>query len=52
MLISEFIQQLQGLYDTEGDKEIVITIGFDNMNMEPHVCKSTFYDRFEISPYK
>ena len=51
MLISEFIQQLQGLCDNEGDMEIVMVTDSNSFGVEPHVAKSSFYDQFEITKY-
>lgn len=51
MIISEFIQQLQDLYDSEGDMEIVILTDTNTIGSEPHVAKSSFYDQFEITYY-
>lgn len=51
MLISEFIQQLQDVYDEEGDMEIVIVTGNNRLGSIPHVKKSPFYDQFEITKY-
>lgn len=48
MLISEFIQKLQDLCDNEGDMEIVIVTGNNELGSVPHVKKSRFYDQFEI----
>ena len=44
MLISEFIQQLQDVYDEEGDMEIAIKID----GSEPIVVKSTVYEQLYI----
>ena len=51
MLISEFIQQLQDLYESEGDMEIVIVTGNNALGSIPHVKKSPIYDQFEIIKY-
>ena len=51
MLISEFIQQLQDVYDEEGDMEIVMVTDSNSLGVEPHVAKSSFYDQFEITKY-
>lgn len=51
MLISEFIQQLQDLYNNEGDMEIVMETDRDSLGVEPHVYKSSFYEQFEITKY-
>lgn len=51
MLISEFIQQLQDLCDNEGDMEIVIVTGNNELGSIPHVKKSPLYDQFEITKY-
>ena len=51
MLISEFIQQLQELYESEGDMEIVMITDANRLGGEPHVAKSSFYDQFEITNY-
>lgn len=48
MLISEFIQQLQDIYDEEGDMEIAIKIDNNDLGYEPIVVKSTVYDQFNI----
>lgn len=48
MLISEFIQQLQNIYDEEGDMEIVIKIDDNNLGSEPIVVKSTVYEQLCI----
>lgn len=44
MLISEFIQQLQAVYDEEGDMEIAIKIDDNDLGYEPIVVKSTVYE--------
>ena len=46
MLISEFIQQLQDIYDEEGDVEIVLKIDDNDLGYEPIVVKSTIYEQF------
>ena len=43
MLISEFIKQLQNIYDEEGDMEISIKIDDNDLGSEPIVVKSTVY---------
>ena len=48
MLISEFIQQLQDIYDEEGDVEIVLKIDDNDLGYEPIVVKSTIYEQFNI----
>lgn len=48
MLISEFIQQLQDVYEEEGDMEIVMITDSNSLGSEPHLRKSSFYDQFEI----
>ena len=48
MLISEFIQQLQNIYDEEGDMEISIKIDDNDLGYEPIVVKSTIYEQFNI----
>ena len=48
MLISEFIQQLQNIYDEEGDMEIVIKIDDNDLSSEPIVVKSTVYEQLCI----
>ena len=48
MLISEFIQQLQNIYDEEGDMEIVIKIDGNDLGSEPIVVKSTIYEQLCI----
>ena len=48
MLISEFIQQLQNIYDEEGDMEISIKIDDNDLGYEPTVVKSTVYEQFNI----
>lgn len=49
MLISEFIQQLQDVYDEEGDMEIAIKIDDNDLGSEPIVVKSTVYEQFYIT---
>ena len=51
MLISEFIQQLQDLCDSEDDMEIVMITDSNSFGSEPHLRKSSFYDQFEITNY-
>lgn len=48
MLISEFIQQLQDIYDEEGDVEIALKIDDNDLGYEPIVVKSTVYEQFNI----
>ena len=48
MLISEFIQQLQDVYDEEGDMEIAIKIDDNDLGSEPIVVKSTVYEQLYI----
>ena len=48
MLISEFIQQLQDIYDEERDVEIVLKIDNNDLGYEPIVVKSTVYEQFNI----
>ena len=48
MLISEFIQQLQNIYDEEGDMEIAIKIDDNDLGSEPIVVKSTVYEQLYI----
>ena len=48
MLISEFIQQLQDVYDEEGDMEIALKIDDNDIGYEPVVVKSTVYEQFNI----
>ena len=48
MLISEFIQQLQDVYDEEGDMEIALKIDDNDLGYEPIVIKSTVYEQFNI----
>lgn len=48
MLISEFIKQLQNIYDEEGDMEIAIKIDDNDLGSEPIVVKSTFYEQLYI----
>lgn len=48
MLISEFIQQLQDIYDEEGDVEIALKIDNNDLGYEPIVVKSTVYEQFNI----
>lgn len=49
MKISECIQQLQDLYEKEGDIEVVMVINNHPEGYEPHIHKSSFYDRCDIS---
>jgi hypothetical protein len=48
MKISEFIQQLQDVYDEEGDMEIAIKIDDNDLGSEPIVVKSTVYEQLYI----
>ena len=48
MLISEFIQHLQNIYDEEGDMEIAIKIDDNDLGSEPIVVKSTVYEQLYI----
>ena len=48
MLISEFIQQLQDVYEEEGDMEIALKIDGNDLGYEPTVVKSTVYEQFNI----
>lgn len=48
MLISKFIQQLQDVYDEEGDVEIALKIDDNDLGYEPIVVKSTVYEQFNI----
>ena len=48
MLISEFIQQLQNIYDEEGDMEISIKIDDNDLGSEPILVKSTVYEQLYI----
>lgn len=48
MLISEFIQQLQDVYNEEGDIEIALKIDDNDLGYEPVVVKSTVYEQFNI----
>ena len=48
MFISEFIQQLQNVYDEEGDMEIAIKIDDNDIGSEPIVVKSTVYEQLYI----
>lgn len=48
MLISEFIKQLQDIYDEEGDMEIAIKIDDNDLGSEPIVVKSTVYEQLYI----
>ena len=48
MFISEFIQQLQNVYDEEGDMKIAIKIDDNDIGSEPIVVKSTVYDQLYI----
>lgn len=51
MLISEFIQQLQDVYDEEGDMEIAIKIDDNDLGSEPIVVKSTIYEQLYIGAH-
>lgn len=51
MTISKFIQQLQAVYESEGDMEIVLKTDSNELGYEPHLRKSSFYDQFEILNY-
>lgn len=44
----EFIQQLQDVYDEEGDMEIAIKIDDNDLGSEPIVVKSTVYEQLYI----
>ena len=48
MLISEFTQQLQNIYDEEGDMEIAIKIDDNDLGSEPIVVKSAVYEQLYI----
>ena len=48
MLISEFIQQIQNVYDEEWDMEIAINIDDNDLGSEPTVVKSTVYEQLYI----
>lgn len=48
MLISEFIKQLQNIYDEEGDMEIAIKVDGNDLGSEPIVVKSTVYEQLYI----
>ena len=48
MLISEFIQHLQNIYDEDGDMEIAIKIDDNDLGSEPIVVKSTVYEQLYI----
>ena len=48
MLISQFIQQLQNIYDEEGDMEIAIKIDDNDLGSEPILVKSTVYEQLYI----
>lgn len=48
MFISEFIQQLQEIYDEEGDMEIALKIDGNDLGYEPIVVKSTVYEQLYI----
>lgn len=48
MLISEFIKQLQNIYDEEGDMEISIKVDGNDLGSEPIVVKSTVYEQLYI----
>lgn len=48
MLISEFIKQLQNIYDEEGDMEIAIYLDGNDLGSEPIVVKSTVYEQLYI----
>lgn len=49
MLISEFITQLQTLYDIEGNLEIVMFKEGNRLGVTPSVSKDSFYEQFVIS---
>lgn len=49
MIISEFIQQLQDVYEEEGDMEIVIKVDDNDLGSEPIVVKSTVEQLFYIT---
>ena len=51
MLISQFIQQLQNIYDEEWDMEIAIKIDDNDLGSEPIVVKSTVYEQLYIVNY-
>ena len=48
MLISQFIQQLQNIYDEDVDMEIAIKIDDNDLGSEPIVVKSTVYEQLYI----
>ena len=48
MLISEFIKQLQDVYDEDGDIESAIKIDDNDLGSEPIVVKSTVYEQLYI----
>ena len=48
MIISEFIQQLQDIYDEEWDMEIAIKVDDNDLGYEPIVVKSTVYEQLYI----
>lgn len=48
MKISEFIQQLQDIYDEEGDMEIAVKVDDNDLGSEPIVVKSTVYEQLYI----
>ena len=48
MKISEFIQQLQNIYDEEGDMEIVIKTNDNDLGSKPIVVKSAVYEQLYI----
>lgn len=48
MTISKFIQQLQDVYDEDGDMEIAIKIDDNDLGSEPIVVKSTVYEQLYI----
>ncbi len=52
MIISEFIEQLTGLYESEGDLEIRLLPDSDSLGVEPKVRKDPFgFDKYEITPW-
>lgn len=48
MTISKFIQQLQDVYESEGDMEIVLKTGSNELGYEPHIVKSAVYEQINI----
>lgn len=48
MKISEFIQQLQAVYESEGDMEIVLKTDSNELGYEPHIVKSAVYEQLNI----